>query len=226
VQNSNKQQMPSPSDMNQTEKTVIDLFHHVYYNRPAQTWQNTFWMGVPVLKYPTDMWTYQELLYALKPDLIIETGTFWGASALYFAHLCDILDHGQILTIDNEKREYPKKHSRITYLHGSSTANEIQEQVKAVANDKKIVLVILDSDHSQKHVLAELAFYSTLVTVGSYLIVEDTNINGHPVRSECGPGPFEAVEEFLKNNNQFVVDETKEKYLLTHNPRGYLKRIK
>ena len=86
--------------------------------------------------------------------------------------------------------------------------------------------MILDSDHSQAHVFQELTIYSPLVTKGSYLIVEDTNVNGHPVCPEHGPGPMEAIEEFLKKNKDFVIDGEKEKFLMSFNPRGYLRRMK
>jgi cephalosporin hydroxylase len=87
------------------------------------------------------------------------------------------------------------------------------------------VLVLLDSDHAKDHVLREIGVYGTLVTPGSYLVVEDTNVNGHPVEPEFGPGPMEAVEEFLRERRDFVVDETREKFYLTFNPRGYLRKV-
>jgi cephalosporin hydroxylase len=88
------------------------------------------------------------------------------------------------------------------------------------------VLVILDSDHSKQHVLNELRLYHSFVTEGSYLIVEDSNINGHPVLPQFGPGPMEALDEFLQENDDFVIDESKHKFLITFNPRGYLKKVK
>ncbi|GAI83537.1 unnamed protein product, partial [marine sediment metagenome] len=99
------------------------------------------------------------------------------------------------------------------------------EKVKSLVGNEDKIMVILDSDHSKQNVLNELRIYSKFVTKGSYLIVEDTNINGHPVYPEFGPGPMEAVDDFLKENKDFVVDKNKEKLILTFNPNGYLKKI-
>ena len=98
-------------------------------------------------------------------------------------------------------------------------------QVGKLISDKDKVMVILDSDHHKEHVLNELRIYGKFVTKESYIIVEDTNINGHPVYPDFGPGPMEAVEEFLRENKNFVIDKTREKFYLTFNPRGYLKKI-
>jgi cephalosporin hydroxylase len=87
-------------------------------------------------------------------------------------------------------------------------------------------LAILDSDHTKKHVMDEIGVYAPMVTPGSYLIVEDTNMNGHPVAEEFGPGPMEAVEEFIKGTNDFEIDKSREKFYLTFNPSGYLKRVR
>jgi cephalosporin hydroxylase len=111
-------------------------------------------------------------------------------------------------------------------LLGSSTSKEIVEKIKNSIKDKDRVMVILDSDHSKVHVLNELRIYSELVTRGSYLIVEDMCLNGHPVYPGFGLGPMEAVEEFLKESKDFVADRRREKYYITFNPKGYLKRIK
>ncbi|MBU1862341.1 MAG: cephalosporin hydroxylase family protein [Candidatus Omnitrophica bacterium] len=209
-----------------TEQHIIDWFHQLYYLRRKQTWENTYWLGLPLLKCPLDLWVYQEIIYDIKPDIIIETGTHWGSSALYYAVLCDIINRGQIITIDVDKKERLVKHPRITYLIGPSTSQEIVNAVSEHCCGKKTVLVNLDSDHSKKHVLNEMNIYSKLVTIGSYLIVEDTNVNGHPVEPQWGPGPMEAVEEFMKSNNSFIIDTSKEKFMMTQNPKGYLKRVK
>ena len=207
-------------------KAVIEEFNRIYYN--STVWGNgsTQWLGTTILKCPTDLWIYQEILYELKPDVVIETGTFNGGSALFFASLFDLIGKGEIITIDVQDIKERPKHNRITYLLGFSTSKEIFGQVKELIKDKERVMVVLDSDHSKGNVLNELRMYNDLVTENSYLIVEDTNVNGHPVLPKFGAGPMEAVEEFLKENKNFVVDESKEKFFLTFNPRGYLRKIK
>jgi cephalosporin hydroxylase len=126
--------------------------------------------------------------------------------------------------VDIEAKPTRPQHSRITYVHGSSTARDVLERVKEQVSAGSSVLVILDSDHSRDHVLEELRVYGPLVSKGSYLIVEDTNVNGHPVRKDHGPGPMEAVEEFLRETADFEVDREKEKFFLTFNPGGFLLR--
>jgi cephalosporin hydroxylase len=206
------------------EKVVIAAFHIVYHHR--QTFNDTHWLGTEVQKTPLDLWVYQELIHELRPDLIVETGTYKGGSALFMASICDLENNGQVATVDTE--EYPGRpqHSRIRYLRGSSTSSGIIEQFKALASGQRTVLVALDSDHAKQHVLNELRLYSGLVTKGSYLIVEDTHFNGHPILPHFGPGPREAVEEFLKENRDFVADRGREKYLLTFNAGGYLRRVR
>jgi cephalosporin hydroxylase len=210
------------------EKNVIDQFHKLYYDSHifGKTWGNTFWMGIPILKCPFDLWIYQEIIFKLKPDIIIECGTAYGGSALFLASMCDLVNTGKVITIDIKEKEVRPKHKRIKYLLGSSTSEEIVKQVKKFINDKDKVMVILDSDHHKEHVLNELRIYSEFVTKGSYIIVEDTNLNDHPVYPDFGPGPMEAVGEFLKENKEFIVDRSKEKLYLTFNPKGYLRKIK
>ena len=116
-------------------------------------------------------------------------------------------------------------HRRISYLRGSSTDPAILAEVRAAAAGKR-VMVVLDSDHAAGHVAAELASYHDLVAVGCYLIVEDTNVNGHPVWPDFGPGPMEALDEFLVGRDDFVSDLDRERFLLTMNPRGFLRRVR
>jgi cephalosporin hydroxylase len=129
--------------------------------------------------------------------LVVEPGTFEGGSALFFASLFDLIGHGHVVTVDIETREGRPEHERVTYLSGSSTAPEIIEQIQARAVEASRVLIVLDSDHQREHVLAELRAYGDLVTPGSYMIVEDTNVNGHPIAPELDPGPMEAIDVFL-----------------------------
>jgi cephalosporin hydroxylase len=209
------------------EGDLITQFHKLYYDSHVfgKTWSNTYWLGHLVMKCPLDLWLYQEMIHTLQPDLIIETGTYDGGSALYFASLCDLVGKGRVLTIDVAEREGRPQHDRITYLKASSVAPATMATVREAAKHAKVILVVLDSDHRKAHVLEELRLYGPLVTKGSFLIVEDTNLNGHPVWPEHGPGPMEAVEEFMKGNVDFQLDKEKEKFLLSFNPKGYLKRV-
>lgn len=171
----------------------------------------------------------QELIFRLKPEFIVEFGTHSGGSALFFAHICDILKNGKVLTVDSVSRENLPSHPRIQYLLGSSTADETVQKINSLIPPGAPVLLILDSDHTKKHVLQELVLYSPLVMEGGYIIVEDTMLNGHFVHDDgslWGEGPMEAVQEFLKLKPDFAADRTLEKHLLTFNPGGYLRRNK
>jgi cephalosporin hydroxylase len=203
---------------------VIDEFHTLYYDSAVH--KNTMWLGVEVWKLPQDLWVYQELIYELKPDLIIETGTAYGGSAYYMASIMDLINHGEILTIDIEEKKNRPAHKRITYLTASSTDEKTIEKIKKSTENKKTVLVILDSDHTEKHVTKEIGLYNRFVTKESYLIVEDSNINGHPVWPEYGPGPMESIMKFIGKNKDFKIDESKEKFFMTWNPKGFLKKIR
>ena len=188
------------------------------------TWGNTHWLGAKVAKNPLDLWVMQEIVVETKPDLIVETGTYRGGSALYFASLCDLLDHGEVISIDLEevRPDYPQ-HARITYLGGRSSIDPaVVSEVTERARGGR-AMVILDSDHSEAHVAGELAAYAPLVAVGSYLIVEDTNVD--EVRPDLPAGPLPAIERFLARTPGFVVDAEREKWVITFNPRGYLKRV-
>jgi cephalosporin hydroxylase len=208
----------------QSESDIVDEFHKLYYES-QNTWRNTFWLGVPAQKCPLDLWIYQEIIFELKPDLIIECGTYAGGSALFLASVCDLVKKGTIITIDVEARAGRPKHKRIRYLLGSSTSPEVVDKVRNSVKSRVPVMVILDSDHSKDHVLNELRIYSEFVTRGSYLIVEDTNINGHPVLPDFGPGPMEAAQEFLSENKDFVVDRSRAKFYMSFNPNGWLRRV-
>jgi cephalosporin hydroxylase len=206
-----------------TPDQSVQEFHRLYYN--SGVYRQTFWRGVETQKCPLDLWIYQELIHELRPDVIVETGTFSGGSAYYMASLFDLLGSGRVITVDLEPQPNLPTHPRITYVSGlSSTAPEAISKVKASIGDGAVVMVILDSDHSRNHVLDELRIYGPMVTPGQYLIVEDTNVNGHPVLPEFGPGPMEALDAYLKESDLFEIDSNREKFYMTFNPRGYLKR--
>jgi len=206
------------------EQRIVDDFHRLYYSQPHRTWSNTSWMGSPVCKSPFDLWIYQEILHEVRPDVIVECGTYAGGSARYFASLCDLFGKGRVVTIDAIPLDHRPVHPRITYLTGSSVAPEILRAVRSKIATGDKVLVTLDSCHEARHVLEEMRLYGPIVTSGSYLIVEDGNVNGHPVAPEHGPGPAEAIVQFMATSKDFVVDRTREKFFMTFNPSGYLRK--
>jgi cephalosporin hydroxylase len=203
---------------------VTRMFHMCYYN--SRIWQNTFWHGHQILKCPMDMWIYQELIWKIKPDYIVEAGTFQGGSALYYAHLFDLQDKGEVITMDVMERPNRPEHPRIHYLMGSSSDAAMYEQVQSMIGDNKTVMVVLDSDHSRDHVFKEMNLWHPMVSLNSYMIVEDSNVNGYPVSPDFGPGPMEAIDDFFKINDMFRIDLNQEKFLMTLNPRGYLLKVR
>ena len=215
---------PSAEPDEARQARIVDDFAELYYAQAADggTWNRMAWLGHPLLKNPLDLWIYQELIAATEPDVIIETGTFCGGSALFLAAVCDMLGHGEVITADIAAEETPG-HPRVTYLAGSSVADDIVAVMRERAEGKRTML-ILDSDHRAPHVAAELEVLSPLVTPGCYLVVEDTNVNGHPVLPDHGPGPMEALLDFLPSHPEFTPDRDREKFLFTFNPNGYLLR--
>jgi cephalosporin hydroxylase len=207
---------------------------------------NFFWLGVPIIQEPQGIQAMQEIIWKVKPDLIIETGIAWGGSLIFSASMlaileaCGEIDKGDVVGIDIDIRDHNKKailahplSEKITMIEGSSIDEEIVKNVIKLARGKKRVLVCLDSNHTHDHVLAELKAYAPLVSIGSYCIVEDTGIEDSPVETTSnrpwgkGSNPKTAVWEFLKGNKDFKIDKTIEsKLVLTGFPDGYLKRIK
>jgi cephalosporin hydroxylase len=210
------------------EAEVVREFQDLYYRRWLEYGADTIdlsWFGHRVLKCPLDLWVYQELLVRTRPDVVIATGTKYGGSALYVAMVLDQLGHGRVITIDIRDEPGRPEHPRIRYVAGSSLDAAVVAQVREAVGSQR-AMVVLDSDHHADHVYNEIIAYSPLVQTGDYLIVEDTNVNGHPAYPDFGPGPMEAVERFLSEGDEFVVDERCERFLMTLYPRGYLKRSK
>ncbi len=218
------------------QQRIVDKFAQLYYGYPLaedltkrSAWRDgaTTWLGVPCEKSPLDLWLYQELIFRTKPQVILESGVNYGGTTLYFASLLDILGEGEVIGIDiTFQRLYPKvkANSRIALYEGSSIDHAIVDALKKRVAGRR-TMVVLDSDHSLSHVRQELELYANCVTTGCYLIVEDTNVNGHPVSPKHGPGPFEAVEEFLAKRQDFEIDREQHKYLMTWHPNGYLRKL-
>jgi cephalosporin hydroxylase len=206
----------------------------------AQYSYNFSWMGRPIIQYPQDMLAMQEIIWEIKPDLIIETGIAHGGSLIYYASLLELIGDGEILGVDIDIREHNRieieKHpmfKRIKMIEGSSVSSETISKVAEIAKGKKRVLVTLDSNHTHEHVLQELNLYAPFVTEGSYLvcfdtIVEDLPNDYLPGRAwSQGDNPKTAVWEFLKSNANFEIDkQIDNKLLISVAPDGYLKRVK
>jgi len=207
---------------------------------------NFFWLGVPVIQVPQDMQAMQEIIWEVKPDLIIETGIAWGGSIIFSASMlallesCGEIESGEVLGIDIDIRAHNKAailahpmSKKITMFEGSSIDEKIIAKVKEFAKNKKRVMLCLDSNHTHDHVLAELRAYAPLVSRGSYCIVGDSGVEDLPEGTVIdrpwgkGNNPKTAIWEFLKENSDFVIDKIVEsKLILTGSADGYLKRVK
>jgi len=201
---------------------------------------NFSWMGRPIIQYPQDMIAMQEIIWDIKPDLIIETGIAHGGSLIYYASILELIGKGEVLGIDIDIREHNRieieKHpmyKRIKMIQGSAISENVIEAIKPHTAGKKVVMVCLDSNHTHAHVLKELELYSSFVTPGSYLVAFDTVVEDLPAdlyadRSwSVGDNPKTAVREFLASNSDFVISsEIDDKLLVSVAPGGYLKRVK
>lgn len=199
------------------------------------------WMGRPIIQFPNDMFIIQELIWQVQPDLIIETGIAHGGSIIFSASMLELTGgNGKVVGIDVDIRKHNRveieKHpmmKRIVMLEGSSTDDEIINQVYEIAKDKQSIMVFLDSRHSHNHVLGEMNVYGKLVNIGSYMVVFDTCIELFP-KGYCrdrpwdvGNNPMTAIKEYLKTNDTFIMDElVNSKALITAAPNGYLRKIK
>lgn len=207
----------------------------------AQYSYNFSWMGRPIIQYPQDMIAMQEIIWDIKPDLIIETGIAHGGSLIYYASLLELIGKGEVLGIDidirKHNREEIEKHpmyKRIKMLEGSAIDEQLVSQVATEARGKETVLVVLDSNHTHEHVAEELRLYSPFVTPGSYIVVFDTIVEHLPEGYfkekrpwGIGNNPKTAVAEFLASNKDFDVNTAIDnKLLISVAPGGYLKRIK
>lgn len=184
------------------------------------------YQGIQTWKNPIDFWIYQELVFDIKPDFIIEIGLHRGGSTLAFAHMLDRNGNGQIIGIDLSLSlidEQVRKHDRISLIEGNP--RDLFEKIKQVIPPHSTVLIIEDSSHEYENTLSILRIYGKLVSVNSFFIVED-GICYHGLDIGPKPGPYEAVQMFVKENHSFVIDRSKEDFLITWNPCGFLKRIK
>jgi cephalosporin hydroxylase len=236
---------------------VLNLLAHdwVFESMKRKYLYNFDWLGRPIIQYPQDMVAIQEIIWSIRPTLIIETGIAHGGSLILSASMLALLDYCEaiesgtsidpsnskrkVVGIDIEIREHNRSAiechpmgSKIEMIEGSSTDQRVINQVAEISKNHNSVLVLLDSNHTHEHVLGELNAYAKLVSVGSYCVVFDTFVEDMPAGYfpdrpwDKGNSPRTAVVEFLKSHSEFVVDESiQNKLLITVAPGGFLKRI-
>ena len=220
-----------PYDDNFMERLIADSFHVMYYASNVWNGGNMKWLGVGLFQHPMDMWVKQEIIFETKPTLILETGSAMGGSALFYATILDQMQQGRIVSIDLQDEKsgmgIPKfKHKRINFFKGNSVDPGVIKKIKAMIKPTDRVMVNLDSDHTAEHVLKELKIYGPMVTPGCYMIIDDTNLGGHPIMNQNipGPGPWTAVVEYLQKDKSFEIDQSRHKFYMTWCPNGFLRK--
>jgi cephalosporin hydroxylase len=224
--------------MTEVERITSLFFHVMFFMSDKWNRGRTRWLGEAVYQNPMDMWAFQEVIWETQPDVIVETGSCYGGSALFFA---TILDHkqtkGRVISVDIQKPPFVPniEHPLVTFIKGDSSDPKIAKQVTSKIKKNDRVMVVLDSEHTEAHVIKELNLYAPLVTPGCYLVVCDTNLGGNPISmvkmegdedaKKKEKGPLAAVQRYLKNNKNFEVDvDREEKFFLTFFPSGWLRR--
>jgi cephalosporin hydroxylase len=204
--------------------------YHLWYYR-KHIWDTTTWVGVKTLKSPSDMWNYQEILSSLQPSLVIEFGTRFGGSALFFsAVMRQIGNRFRVLSVDIDESSIAERTRRdpdIELLTMSSVSAPVADRIANLRREYPgPAFAILDSDHREGHVLAEMKSLKPLLVAGDYMVVEDSNVNGHPVYPSHGPGPFEAMEKYLAQypNDYERDDEREAKFGFSFATKGFLIR--
>jgi cephalosporin hydroxylase len=200
------------------------------YHQERIVFEKVRWMGVPILKNPLDCWIYQEILWEVRPEVLIEIGSFARGSTLYFCHLFDLIGQGMVISIDVNRSQFQVQHPRLLEITGDCGDPVVTGQVAALCAGKRVI-VVQDSDHTKDTVLRDLRLYAPFVSLESYFIVEDGVVDVFDPRASAllgweRPGPLPAIWEFLQEDARFVIDESRERYLITYNPRGFLKRVR
>ncbi len=245
----NKVSFPSESEIASISKFVLRKSDkdEVALRKGGLAWTRTAWenkmdyevnwLGVPIIQNPYDMILMQELIFELKPDVIVETGVAHGGSLIYYSSLLQLLGKGRVIGIDIDIRphnraliEHHPMIDRVTLLEGSSVDPVIVQQVRDSIKKTDVVLVILDSDHRKPHVLAELQTYASIATKGSYIVVFDTfmrdlvGLQGETPHFKSDSA-MDAVDAFLTENTSFEIDASKNKYYVSSCTNGFLKKI-
>ncbi|MBN2323012.1 MAG: cephalosporin hydroxylase family protein [Spirochaetes bacterium] len=196
------------------------------------------WLGIPVIQTPEDLVLMQELIYEVQPDIIIETGIAHGGSLIYYASLMELIGKGKVIGIDIDIRSHNRTvieshpmYKRIEMIQGSSVSRETVDKLRAMIPSNAEVIVCLDSDHTRQHVYQELTLYAQFIKPGGYIVVFDTNTSqlaelGIFNEIYVNNSPKEAIEDFFKHTDDFVIDRRYNKLFISYSPNGYLKRVK
>jgi cephalosporin hydroxylase len=217
--------------------TTTEAVQHRFLERPLSRWflarlirktgnfSGVTWLGQPVWQNVLDLWIIQEAIFEISPGLLIECGTNRGGSAYFYASLFDLMGRGDVFTVDVTKM-HNISHPRIEFAIGSSVSETVATRARERAQATQgPVMVILDSDHSEGHVFQELEIYASLVTPGSFLLVQDGVIDALDMLRGDRPGPLPAIRRFLAHHDEFEVDDERcHRFLVTHHPSGWLRR--
>ena len=207
-----------------SRRHVYNAFHTDVILK-TNNFDDVTWLGNPVWQNVLDLWALQEAIAAIKPAVLLETGTNRGGSALFYASLFELMGKGRVLTVDIEKL-HSHEHPRIDFLIGSSVGDDVLAKMREAAETADgPVMVVLDSDHSAAHVLAEMRAYGPLVTSGSMMLVQDGLIDTLLLYEGYRPGPLDAIETYLAETSDFEVDTRYDRrFLISHHPSGFLRR--
>jgi len=219
---------PEVRDPEYARMYAMSLAKWMLYHQENILFERVHWMGVRTLKNPLDCWIYQEILWEMKPEVLVEIGSLHGGSTLFFCHLFDIIGAGRVVSVELDRSYYQVSHPRLVDVTGDCADPTVVARVAELCRGKT-AMVVHDADHEKSAVLTALRLYSGLVTVGNYFIVEDGHQDVFDPSVRLGsdrPGALAAIREFLAGDDRFVVDRERERYLITYNPRGFLKRAK
>lgn len=219
---------PEVKDPEYARTYAMTLAQWMLYHQDNVVFDKVHWMGVRALKNPLDCWIYQEILWETRPEVVVEIGSLHGGGTMFFCHLLDIIGAGSVVSVDVDRSVYQAKHPRLTDVTGDCADPAVAAEVARLCAGKR-AMVVHDADHNKDAVLAALRLYAGLVAVGHYLIVEDGHVDVFDPSVRLGwdrPGPLAAVREFLAEDDRFAMDRERERYLLTYNPGGFLKRVK
>ena len=202
----------------------IKYLNDIYYQ--SKVWQHgvTSWHGYEMAKLATDILMYSELIFRIQPDVIIESGTYKGGSAKFFADMCKLNGKGHVISVGNQWKEGLPPDKDIMFIFGDTLSEEVHNVIRISLDtyNDKVIFVSLDSAHDKAHVLKEISLYKDYVSLGSYMVVED----GMAIFTQTSSEANQAIDEFMRVTDEFVIDKDCEKFILTTNPNGWLKKIK